>query len=513
MRRLGRGPAGRHGERTFDACPGRRAPPQLHRRSLMDTQSSIDAANPDFSEVFSTFSSALTVADIPGAVLDVVRDDIFDTLACAAAGISADGVGPLIELVSRWGGRPEATIWCTGQQVPAHHAAWVNGMMAHARDFDDTHDAAVLHAGVSVVPAAIAAAERETSASGADLLAGITAGLELICRLGVATKIGIIDSGYMYTSLFGHFAATAAAARVMRMDAAETVNALGIAYSQAAGTHQVTRDAALTKRMQPGFAAKTALISTALCRAGISGAQKTFEGLDGLFNSYFRGDYAPEILRQELGQRFRLADLSFKPYPCCRFNHTAIEAGLLLREKLASLGDPQITGIVASVNHQSHEAVGTPIEMRQNPRNIVQAQFSIPYTVACALIDGEVSLRHFSESGMANEDVRSLARRITVETDPVIERAWSRGISPTRLDAETAAGRISVQVDRPLGGPDRPMSDADFLAKFRGCLDVSGLRWPDGTPSALRGVISALHGGGDPATLIRCMCPDSSRAR
>ena len=272
----------------------------------MNSQSPVPPEAPDFAEVFAAFASTLMLEDIPDAVLDVVRMDIFDTMACATAGISGEGVPALLNLVTDWGGTEEARIWCDGRRVPAQHAAWVNGMMSHARDFDDTHDAAVLHAGVSVVPAAIAAAERDPAASGADLLAGITVGLELICRLGVATKIGIIESGYMYTSLFGHFAATAAAARVMRMETDEMVNALGIAYSQAAGTHQVTRDGALTKRMQPGFAAKTALISTALGRAGIRGVRETFEGVDGLFNSYFRGEYAPAVLRDGLGERFHL---------------------------------------------------------------------------------------------------------------------------------------------------------------------------------------------------------------
>src|SRR3546814_3282591 len=105
--------------------------------------------------------------------------------------------------------------------------------MAHARDYDDTHDAAVLHAGVSVVPAALAAADiAGRPVAGADLLAGLVAGLELICRLGMATGIGIIASGFIYSGLFGHFAATAAAARVLRLSPEATVNAMGIAYSQ-----------------------------------------------------------------------------------------------------------------------------------------------------------------------------------------------------------------------------------------------------------------------------------------
>ena len=473
----------------------------------MNSQSPVPPEAPDFAEVFAAFASRVKLEDIPDAVLDVARADIFDTMACATAGISGEGVPALLNLVTDWGGTEEARIWCDGRRVPAHHAAWVNGMMSHARDFDDTHDAAVLHAGVSVVPAAIAAAERDPTASGADLLAGITVGLELICRLGVATKIGIIESGYMYTSLFGHFAATAAAARVMRMETDEMVNALGIAYSQAAGTHQVTRDGALTKRMQPGFAAKTALISTALGRAGIRGARKTFEGVDGLFNSYFRGEYSPAVLRDGLGERFHLADLSFKPFPCCRFNHTAIEAAQQIRNQLAHAGNPEISRIIARVNRQAHEAVGTPIEVRQNPTNVVQAQFSIPYTVAAAILDGDVGLAHFTEESLEDERIQQLARRVWVETDPEIESPWSRSISPTRLDVETTAGTLTAQVDLPLGGPDRSMTESDYMAKMQGCMAVSDLDWPDETLANLREAVWGLSQNGNVQALVDCLCP------
>ena len=164
-------------------------------------------------------------------------------------------VGETREQAVEWGGAPQASVLVFGDRLPAHHTAWVNGTMAHARDYDDTHDAAVLHAGVSVVPAALAAAQLAGVTPGADFIAGVAAGLETISRLGLATRVSIIESGYMYTALFGHFAATVAASRVLRLTHAQTVNALGIAYSQVAGNHQVTRDAALTKRMQPGFAA------------------------------------------------------------------------------------------------------------------------------------------------------------------------------------------------------------------------------------------------------------------
>jgi 2-methylcitrate dehydratase PrpD len=117
--------------------------------------------------------------------------------------------------------------------------------MAHARDYDDTHHTAVLHAGVSSGPAAIAAAQLRGKLSGADLIAAVAAGLEVTCRLGIATEL-------IYTSLLGYFSATAAAGRALGLTEHEMLNAFGIVYSSVAGDHQVTPDASLMKRLQGG---------------------------------------------------------------------------------------------------------------------------------------------------------------------------------------------------------------------------------------------------------------------
>jgi 2-methylcitrate dehydratase PrpD len=446
----------------------------------------------DFAATFAEFSANACVDSLPTEVVSAAKTNLFDTLACAIAGVSAQGVRELAQLVIDWGGKPEAAIWCLGKRVPAHHAAWVNGMMSHARDYDDTHDMAVLHTGVSVVPGAIAAAERNPNATGADLLAGIVVGLELICRLGVATRVGIVESGFIYSSLFGHFAATAAAARVMRLDRDQTVNALGIAYSQAAGTHQVTRDAALTKRIQPGFAAKTALISTAMTMVGIRGAQNVFQGTDGLFRTYLRDRYDPDSLTRDLGERFEFANLSYKPYPCCRFNHTAIDAAFDIRRRLKG-NVAGIRKIIARVNRQAYEAVCTPIEMRKDPQTIVQAQFSVPYTVACALVKGAVTLHSFTEEGLRDPTVRALASKVESCIDEQIEREWSRNISPTQLVVETDSGTIEARIDLPRGSPKAPMSRADFDDKMADCVKISGLRWPVDTVQRMREGVNALE--------------------
>ncbi|MDN5842109.1 MAG: MmgE/PrpD family protein [Alcaligenaceae bacterium] len=473
---------------------------------MLDTVARPQQSDTDFGSEYAAFAAALRVQDLPGAVLDAARENLFDTLSCAIAGSSAHGVDAVRDLVEEWAGRPEASILCSASRVPAHHAAWVNGMMSHARDYDDTHDAAVLHAGVSVVPAALAASQLAPKASGADLLAGIVAGLELICRLGVSTRVSIIESGFMYTSLFGYFAATAAAARVMGLDAAQTANALGIAYSQAAGTHQVTRDGAGTKRMQPGFAAKAALISVQMSQRGVQGVFRTFDGVDGLFRSYLHDRVDTERLRQGLGQSYDMQGLSYKPYPCCRFNHPAIEAALQIRQQ-PGFDPKRVRSAVVGMTHDAHQAVCTPEDIRRAPKTIVQAQFSIPYTVACALIDGEVAIRHFTEDGIRRPEVLALAARIKGVVNPEIEREWSRNISPAIVSVETEDGAFEHRIDYPKGHPKSHMTAADFDTKLVGCMAASGLAWPTDLPAQLHETIDGLIEAPDTRALINLLTP------
>lgn len=445
----------------------------------------------EFAAEFAAFAAALRGENLPANVADAVRANLLDTLACATAGRTAPGVADVAALATEWGGAPQALIWGSRTRVPAHHAAWVNAMMAHARDYDDTHDAAILHAGVSVVPAALAAAELNPAATGADLVAGVAAGLELVCRLGLATTIGIIDAGFIYSSLFGYFAAAAAAGRVAGLDAAGIQNAIGIAYSQAAGTHQVTRDAAVTKRMQPGFAAKAGVMAVQLAQRGIRGAQNVFDGVDGLFRIYLRGSYDPARLRAGLGEQWEFLDLSYKPYPSCRFNHTAIDAALAVARQ-PGFDPSSVTRVTAGVNAQSYQAVCTPPEIRKHPTTIVQAQFSIPFNVAAALIDGEVRLRHFTAEGLQRADILALAGRVECSVDEAIEREWSRTMSPTALVVQCGNVAFQQRVDIPGGHPQAPMSAPARRAKLLDCLRTGGPDWPDDTADRLTEAVAGV---------------------
>jgi 2-methylcitrate dehydratase PrpD len=433
------------------------------------------ATTRDFAQTYAEFSSSLEFTDLSEATAEAAKANVRDTLACSLAGVTAEGAVEVRDLVADWGGKPEAQVLWTDLQVPAPMAAWINGIMAHARDYDDVHEKAIVHAGVSAVPAAIAAADAAgRPVTGRDFYAGLVAGMELTTRMGAATNIDVVESGFIYTSLFGYFGATAAASRVLGLSTEETRNALGIVYSQAAGGHQVTRDGAWTKRMQPGFAARAALTSAAMARRGVYGPRNIFEGVDGLWRIYLRNELDRDTLHGDLGTRFHMEDLSYKPYPSCRFNHTAIDAALEIRSQ-REFDWRDVTEIRAYQTVTGREVCGTPVEMRQKPQTLPQAQFSICYNVACALVNGEVGVADFaSEAALSRPDIAKVARLVIPLVDDEIERDWGRSVSPTRLEVDTPSKVYSARVDFAKGSLSRPFTPQDVRRKLEDCLRFGG---------------------------------------
>ncbi len=424
-------------------------------------------------------------------------------MACALAGSSANGIAEIAGLASEWGGAPQADVWVLGGKFPAQQAAWVNGAMAHARDYDDTHDAAVLHAGVTAVPAAIAIGQMRGQLSGADLIAAVAAGLEVTCRLGVAKRLGIVDSGFIFTPLLGYFGATAAAGRAYGLSPDEMVNAFGIVYSYVAGNHQVTRDASLMKRIQVGQSAQAAVVAVQMAKRGIRGAQNVFEGVDGFFRVYLQNRIDVQVVRQDLGSRFELMNLSYKPYPCCRANHSPVDAALKARAQSPRPAQ-DIESIRVGVNAQGYQIVCTPEPVRRAPKTNVEAQFSIPFTVASAWIDGQLGLGNFTDEGLRRADVLALAARVKPYVDPEIEAGWSHVVTPARVTVQFRDGQSTeAWVDRAKGHPQNVMTEADFAAKAADCARFAARPMPADTAERLIQTVSRLESLSDISELVR----------
>lgn len=465
--------------------------------------SNVPVATPDLVIDLSRFAATIDAARLDPAVVKAVKTNILDTLSCALAGSSAKAIAEVSGLVREWGGAAQADMFVFGGKFPAHHAAWVNGGMCHARDYDDAHDAAILHAGVTSVPAAIAAGQLRGKLSGADLIAAVAAGLEVTCRLGVGIKVDIIESGFIYTSLLGYFGATAAAGRALGLTAEEMLNAFGIVYSSVAGNHQVTRDASLMKRLQPGLAAQAAVVAVQLAKRGIRGAQGVFEGADGFFRVYLRGRVDRDVVIEGLGQRFELMNLSYKPYPCCRDTHTSVDAVLQLRAK-APRPASDIESIRVGVTAPGYQMVCVPEHVRLAPRTIVEAQFSIPYTVAASWIDGPLVMRHFTDEGLQRADILDLALRVQPYVDAEIDREWSRFVPPARVTVRFRDGQtVEARVDYAKGHPRNMMTEAEFAAKTMDCATYAARPLPADTAARLIATVGKLESLPDIAGILR----------
>ncbi|MDQ8728194.1 MmgE/PrpD family protein [Bradyrhizobium sp. LHD-71] len=402
--------------------------------------------------------AAAVLADFT-ATFDVTRDaafteatllDLIDTLACGAAGADAEGVRELLSVTRDWGGKAEAALWFTGLRMPGPAAALYNGMLSHAVEYDDTHDLGVLHAGVTVIPAVIAAAERRERLSGAELLSAIATGVEVACRLALATRIGPGVSGWLLTPLCGTFGAAAGAARALGLDAERTVHAFGLAYAQVAGNGQATIDGGLSKRMQAGFAARSGLLGAVLASAGLTGARNVFEGTRGYYKVYHRGEYDRSALVDGLGEKLAVGDLSYKPYPCCRWTHAALEAAMDLRKR--GVLPEKVARIDVAVNHQAYMSTGQPLADKQRPANVVTSQFSIPYAVSLAFNQGRVGLDDFKPNAIARPHIVALAERVSVGAIDDWSASGSRGISPARVSVMMHDGQhVESEVLVPTG--------------------------------------------------------------
>jgi 2-methylcitrate dehydratase PrpD len=432
------------------------------------------------------------------ALKRAARDELLDFTGDMIAGRAAVGLPPWLEVLLDDAGRHTASV-TGGQRASPWTAAMVNGYFGHVLELDDTHDEAVLHAGAAAIPAALAAAEFRGDVTGAVLLEGIVAGIELTCRLGVATDLSLVQGGWIYTALLGHFGAALAASHVLQLDERARRDALGIVYCFASGNHQSSREGAVTKHLQPGIAAANGLKAALTAQRGLGGVTAPFTGEDGFARVYLRGRFDPNRALHALGTQFEAARLSIKPYPSCRLTHPAVSAALGLREKLGSDLD-RVQAIVLRVGSQAHDVVGRSEAFRLSPSRWLDAQFSVFWTVAVALCHGAVRPMHLLDDVPPGPAVRSWIERIRAE--PMAGSA-TRDVGACEIEASGPFGRVSVQAREAKGHPDAPLTKQELEEKF--CANVALAGMGQAEARELAAALAALDRSPDLAPLLRAL--------
>ncbi len=420
---------------------------------------------------FADWSVGLEAGDVPTAVRVAARRAIVDTLGVTVAGGCHRKVRALAGSRSRHGGPCGLAGGGTGD---AETAALVNGMAAHVWDFDDTSYSGIMHGSAVVLPAVLALAEDEGLSDEAMTLAFI-AGSEVTYTLAELCTHDHYFKGWWSTVTFGVVGATAAAAKLLGLEADAAAHAIAMAAGSAGGGK--TLFGTDGKPYLVGEVARRAIGFARAARAGLTGPLDAFEDSRG-YLALLNGGHAAWQQADTLGRRWRLVEpgLFFKTSPVCSAAHAAIDGTVkLLSGSGAEAGD--IERIEAAVP----ELVAISL-VHPWPSSPAEAQFSLPYALACAVLHGRVRLRDLAEDEVKGSEKTDLMNRVTVRVAPDLSTAEMRSLYP-----ESARIAILLKDGRRLDGfcgeaygmPQRPMSDKDLLSKFADCLTFAGNPVPD----------------------------------
>ncbi|HET6492497.1 MAG TPA: MmgE/PrpD family protein [Burkholderiales bacterium] len=437
------------------------------------------ASTPEATRVLGRFVAGLRYDDLPDNVRERAKLAILDWAGSALAGLDSDSARKVGDLVDELGGAPEATVVGRRARVPALHAALLNGVQAAVYEVDDVHLDCRVHPGLSVVSAAFALAERE-GANGRRLIEAVVAGYEVIVRLTIA--LGVPHNNWWHsTGTAGTVGAAAAAAKLLGLSAEQSAGALGLGATQGAGLIDGTEGKALAaKHFHGGKAAQNGIWAALLARSDYLGSRTALEGEWGFLRAFAKGSDADRLaLLDRLGQEWYILRTISKPYACCLSSHAGITALLDLVHEHDLKAD-QVEAVEAYTNPGSYYMIKNP-----DPRDELQAKFSLPFCLATAVVNRDVSYRAFDEKTLFDPAVRGTMARVSLETRPEIGRIQ------TLIRVRTRDGKVLERM-----GLRKSLDAQSVLEKFRGLV---------------KGVISAEQAERIPVTIAALDAHDDVR--
>ncbi|MBV8650511.1 MAG: MmgE/PrpD family protein [Alphaproteobacteria bacterium] len=353
-----------------------------------------------------------------------------------------------------------------GDRTTAALAGLVNGTLAHGMDFDDTHNASVMHSSAPVVATALAAGQ-EAGIDGRALLVAIAAGNELNCRLGMVAPGAFHQPGLHPTSVLGTATAALVAGKLLGLKPAALVAAAGISGSQASGILEAYSDGTWSKTLHPGWAAHGGIVAAQLAKSGFTGPATVFEGRYGIFRSHVQAegyDFQFKRATTSLGKRWELLENSFKFFPNAHAIHAFVEAALQLRAT-HGLAAADIASVELVVPAHFVGQIAEPREAKLKPRTATHARASLFYAVAGALAHGKLDMADYTEKAIRKPDVLRLAKRITHR----VSEAPTGAIRFTgHAIIETKDGRrLEATIEDARGTGKRKVGAAEIEAKFR----------------------------------------------
>lgn len=413
-------------------------------------------------ERLAAFAHELTFDRLPPDVVASVRLRVLDVLGLALAGSTEDFATSVRAALEVWGARGDCTVVGDKATTAAPLAALANGALAHGLDFDDTHAASITHVSAVVLPAVLAVAEGQGAGGRAALIAAV-AGYETIARLGMAAPGSFHERGWHATSVCGPFGAALAVGRLLGLDPPRLTAAVGLAGSFASGVQEFLADGSWSKRAHAGWAAHAGVVAATLARGGFTGPASILEGRFGLYQT-FLGQAPDPAPFETLGATWETLAAGFKPYPCCHYLHAYLDCALALRRAHGLTADA-VASVECLVPGGEVPIVCEPREAKLRPRTPYDAKFSLPFSLAAALVDGAIGLDTFAPGRLGDERVLALAARVGHRVDP--DSRFPDGF-PGWVRLRLGDGRV-LEAREPdaRGGPRRPLPAAALVDKFR----------------------------------------------
>ena len=439
-----------------------------------------ERANGDVSDRLVDHVLLTPFEDLPFPTAERTKQLVLDTLGAALAARTAEGCAELHELVVRWGGARDAGLIGFPERVPAHHAALLNATLARALELDDVHELGLTHSTATMVPVALAVADRCGRTSGREFLTAVALGIDLGCRLSMTPISHLGGSDYQPRSMSrtyqtGTLAGSLVAARLAGLDAERARDAFGAAYSQCAGNLQGLAEGTLTVRVQQGMSAQAAVLAAELAEVGISGTRESLEGKYGWFQAFWGGRYDLALLLDGLGTRFEVDAVSVKPYACCKYSHTAIAAAIEIANDPAFHVDQVERVVVHVFSRDCWDLICEPLDVKASPAALrspngwAVAQFSLPYAIACALVRGGLTIDELTIEARTDAAILEVLDKVEVLMEDTT-RTLAELPEPGQVEVYLRSGQcLEHVVRRAIGHPDRPMTVDEQVAKFQWC--------------------------------------------
>jgi aconitate decarboxylase len=389
---------------------------------------------------------------------------ILDALGCGLYGAQLEWCRILQSTLKALDSTRTTSVWGTPLRLSSPHAALANGTQVQGFELDDVHRQGVLHVGAVTLPALIAVAESHADLTGEEFLTAAVAGYEIGPRVGRCMGQEHIGQGWHSGATLGVYSAAAGAARALRLSAHETVHALGIAGTQAAGL-MAAQYGAMVKRMHAGRASQSGLYGALLAKGGFTGIVDVFEAPYGGFCTTFsrsQDRFKLDELSAGLGERFETLRIALKFYSCVGSNHTTLDAIRDIQRrrpfKLDELAKIVVHGSQVTVDH-----VGWPYR----PEGLTSAQLNLPFCVATLLLEGDVFVDQFKPEAVDDRARIELSRKIEVVHDPAITAQGTAFRHKVRVDIHFHDGTIESETrEAPRGSEQSFASEGEIVEKF-----------------------------------------------